>query len=845
MVSDLSDEVSVLGRSDEKIEKYGSKGTAYMGKSVLSSGQKPVLGRKVVIDIAEPHVMLICGKRGGGKCVTGDTLITLEDGSVLPIKDLENDGKKIVSLDQNYKLMKKEKTNFFKRIVSKILAVKLRSGKEIKLTPEHPLLTLDGWRPVQELQKGSRIATPRIIPVFGNGFLKESQIKILAYLIAEGHMKRHAVYFSNLDKKLIEEFIFSVKDFDSNLLVNQSPVNNWRVVFNGKKHNMHSLKIWLKKLGLHGLLSNEKFIPQEIFTLPKQKISIFLNRLFSGDGTIYFDTDTESWRVAYASKSERLIRQVQHLLLRFEILSTLRQKTTKSSGKEFKSFELELKGINVQKFLTEIGFFGEKELKQEKALKDLVSMKRNPNIDTIPKEIWKTYKPQSWAAVGRTMNYKFPKALRESMFYAPSRQKLLQIAKGDNNKLIELLATSDIYWDEIKEIKVLEGEFEVFDLSVPENHNFVANDIIVHNSFTLAVLLEELARQPFEVRQRLSVIAIDTVGIFWTLKIPNQRDIKELEKWDLKPDKTNVKVLVPKGRKAFYDEKGIPVDGAFTIKTSELEEVEWLSLFKLTWREPEGILLSRVIENLKETMGTRYSFPEIISAIQKDVDSEKLAKQALINRFRAAESWGLFEKEGFKLRDIAKPGEITIIDVSSYRQTMGMEGTRDIVVGLLGKKLFEERMLFRKEEEVKLIKGEKRESSMPLVWLLIDEAHMFMPKDEENIALSVLLEWVRVGRQPGLSLVLATQRPEKLHPDAISQCDIFISHRMTAQPDIQAVSALRPSYMHEDFDKYYQRMPRAKGFALVLDDNTEKIWMVKIRPRFSWDGGVTATAFKD
>lgn len=154
-------------------------------------------------------------------------------------------------------------------------------------------------------------------------------------------------------------------------------------------------------------------------------------------------------------------------------------------------------------------------------------------------------------------------------------------------------------------------------------------------------------------------------------------------------------------------------------------------------------------------------------------------------------------------------------------------------------------MLFRKEEEARLIRGEARESKMPIVWMLVDEAHMFMPRDEENIALEVLLEWVRVGRQPGLSLVLATQRPEKLHPDAISQADIFISHRMTSQVDIQAVSTLRPTYMTQSLDKLYAEMPRGKGFALIIDDNTEKIWNVRIRPRFSWDGGVTATAFRD
>ena len=364
-------------------------------------------------------------------------------------------------------------------------------------------------------------------------------------------------------------------------------------------------------------------------------------------------------------------------------------------------------------------------------------------------------------------------------------------------------------------------------------------------SYSLAVLLEELARQPEEIRKRIAVIAIDTVGIFWTLKVPNVADAKELAEWGLEPQKTGVEVLVPAGKLDFYREKKIPVDGAFTLKVSELEANEWLALFKLTWRDEEGILLTRIIENVKERMGTLYGIDELVSAARQDKESDARTKQAIAGRLEMAKAWGLFEKEGTRIMDLAKPGKVTIIDVSAYRQAIGMEGTRDIIVGVLGKKLLEERMLYRKEEEVHLTQGGKRVSDMPIVWMLIDEAHMFMPKDEESIALSVLLEWVRVGRQPGLSLVLATQRPNKLHPDCISQCDLFISHRLTSQPDIAAVSELRPSYLHQDFDKYFEEMPRSKGFALVLDDNTEKIWMIKMRPRFSWDGGVTASAFPD
>ncbi|MFH1545729.1 MAG: ATP-binding protein, partial [archaeon] len=364
-------------------------------------------------------------------------------------------------------------------------------------------------------------------------------------------------------------------------------------------------------------------------------------------------------------------------------------------------------------------------------------------------------------------------------------------------------------------------------------------------SYSMSVLLEEFARQPFSVKKRISVIVIDTVGIFWTLKIPNKEEKAELFNWDLTPQATDARVLVPKGKISFYKEKGIPIDGAFTLKASELDAEEWLALFGLSWKEEEGILISRVIETLKSKLGTKYDLNEIIDLVKKDKESDKRAIQAVIGRLKVAKNWGLFDKEGTKIKEIAEPGKITIIDVSAYRQAIGMEGTRDIIVALLGKKLFEERMLYRKEEEVKLIKGLKKESTMPIVWMMIDEAHMFMPKDEPNIALKVLLEWVRVGRQPGLSLVLATQRPNKLHPDCISQCDLFMSHRMTSQSDIEAVSQLRPSYLHSNFDKLYQEMPKSKGFALILDDNTENLWLVKVRPRFSWDGGVTASAFTE
>ncbi len=364
-------------------------------------------------------------------------------------------------------------------------------------------------------------------------------------------------------------------------------------------------------------------------------------------------------------------------------------------------------------------------------------------------------------------------------------------------------------------------------------------------SYTMSVFLEGFAQLPPDVRNRMSIFVIDTVGIFWSMKLPNKEDSELLYQWGLEPQgMSNFRVLVPQGKFDFYKKNKLPVDEAFSVKTGDVDAMEWFSMFKLKWSDKEAALLLDVIEKCKQTFGTYYDFNEIFSVIDSFEDYDKEIKFSLKNRFKVAQSWGIFSKDGTPVVEMAKPGYINVIDVSTYGQVLGMENIREIVVAILGKRLFEEREMQRKVEEITLIESGEKKQGLPMIWMLIDEAHMFMPNDRQSMALDVLLEWVRVGRQPGLSLLLATQRPERLHADAISQCDMFISMRMTAQTDIKSVSALRPSYLNQDLDKFYADMPRAKGYAIILDDNSEKLWLVKIRPRVTWDGGKTASAFK-
>ncbi|MDP7610597.1 MAG: LAGLIDADG family homing endonuclease [Candidatus Woesearchaeota archaeon] len=862
----------ILGRNAKDREKYGTKGAVLLGKHYVKMGQVTSLSNKVFMDVTQSHVVFVCGKRGGGKCLYGDTLITLNDGSTVPIKDLESDDHEILSLNKELKVKTAQKSDFFKRKVNELLHIKLRSGKEIKLTPEHPLLTINGWVPAEEMKIGSRIATPRVIDTFGEEILEENKVKLLAYLIAEGHMGNRFVLFANKDEVIINDFKRAVSDFDSCLIIKQhSNEFCFRVSANNKRntekairnekgqfgegskfHHKSSLRLWLDKTDIYGLKSKEKVIPKIVFKSSKSNIKLFLNRLFSCDGSLYFEESSKSWRVSYGSSSEKLIHQVQHLLLRFEILSRIRTKTVKLNRKSFGTYEIEIKGENVYKFIQDIGFFGKKEERQKRALKETENGKRNPNIDTIPKELWDSYRPDSWVKAGRELGYSSPKAARSSINYAPSRQKLLQIAVADNNELIKALAASDIFWDEIVSAEKLEGDFTVYDVSVPESHNFVANDVIVHNSYTMGVIAEGMTDLPKDISENLAIIMLDTMGIYWTMKYPNMKDKELLDEWGLKGKGLNIQIYTPTGYYKKYKEEGIPTDFPFAIKPAELSPEDWWLTFELQSSEPLAIFIERIVLDMKKE-GKNFSIDDILDVIRKDDKVEKVVKDAAENRFKAVKDWGVFSEKGTDINELAAGGQVTVLDVSCYATMPGGWKVKALVIGIIAQKLFIERMIARKKEEYESVsasteyfaeeKEEKQET--PLVWLAIDEAHEFAPLKGKTAATDAIITILREGRQPGMSLILATQQPGKIHTDVMTQSDVILSHRITAKLDTEALGMLMQSYMRDGLDKQLDNLPRVKGSAIAIDDMNERMYAMRVRPRFTWHGGQAPSAMKE
>lgn len=371
-------------------------------------------------------------------------------------------------------------------------------------------------------------------------------------------------------------------------------------------------------------------------------------------------------------------------------------------------------------------------------------------------------------------------------------------------------------------------------------------------SYTLGVIAEGLADMEPEVQQNLSIILLDTMGIYWTMKYPNKKDDELLDQWGLKAKGLPVQIYTPIDYYKEYKDKGIPTDHPFSINPAELSPNDWYMSFDIKRSDSSGVLIERIITNMRKESES-FSIEDIIKRVRDDDRSEQKVRDAVENRFLAAKEWGLFSEKGTPLKELAKGGQITVLDVSCYATTPGGGWViKSLVVGLIAQKLFIERMIARKNEEYQQIHetthyfSEKTETklSMPLVWLVIDEAHEFLPRDGVTTATGPLVTILREGRQPGISLILATQQPAKIHTDVMTQADTLISHRITSKMDTDALGSMVQSYMRGGLINFMNDLPRVKGAAVILDDTNERMYPMRIRPRFTWHGGESPMAVK-
>ena len=428
-------------------------------------------------------------------CLPASTRIMRADTGVeITMGDLYDSGERNVpvwSLDDSLRYVERPLTHVFRTGRKEVFRVRTASGRVVEATANHPMLTYNGWMPLGSLDSGSRIGIPRHVPApQQESRWSDDHVIVLAHMIGDGSMlPRQPIRYATQDPANIAVMsecaprAFAVKlrvDECAKARCTTLRFASVRPVTHGVRNPMAE---WMDDLGLFGRRSHEKFVPSEVFSLPKRQIALFLRHLWATDGSIQIRKSGRGGQVYYATTSRRLADDVARLLLRFGIHARIRiaRKTGCRDG-----YHVDISGGADQKvFLRRINAHGARGRAGAELLAILEAVPENPNRDTVPKEVWSRVR-EVMGEKGIT-HREFQASLGTQYCgstlwkSAPSRERLTRVAAVLDDGDLELLATNDVYWDEIVSIQSL-GVMDVFDAEVLGTHNFIADGVAVHNS---------------------------------------------------------------------------------------------------------------------------------------------------------------------------------------------------------------------------------------------------------------------------------------------------------------------------------------------------------------------------
>ncbi len=448
------------------------------------------------------------------KCVTGDTLL-LTDKGMLRFDELQAQAQAAddefvpfmvgVNGRDGYELT----SHFYNGGVKATRKLKTRLGYEIEGSTAHPLLVLrDGkaqWIRLQGVKTGDAVALQRGQMLFGDAKrlpvfdydgpasrgqnrkltlpteVSEELARLLGYIVAEGSITDTAVWLTNGDERIITDIV----DICERLFTITPKIYS-KPETTAVSIGISSIKLarWFEEVcGITRGAANKR-IPRVIMTAPKPIFLAFLEGLFWGDGTISSRHNLGSNRFKIATASSEMAKQVQVALLNLGIVSARYEERIKD---RFTAFSVVVTGDAVIDLVQLIPSLKEKCTDAGAAL---TSRRERTNFDTIPamqsvvrnvmQEVYQVSgksplqfrRYATTADWGRNLTYKSLASLietGETCLEASPSLDLLRERMQEN-----------LLWLEVRDI--IEGEAQVYDLTVPGTHSFCANGFINHNS---------------------------------------------------------------------------------------------------------------------------------------------------------------------------------------------------------------------------------------------------------------------------------------------------------------------------------------------------------------------------
>jgi replicative DNA helicase len=479
----------VFGVADDRDQRelarlYDLLGPAMERISILMESGQGVVGipsgfhdlDRMTGGFKDSDLIIMAGRPSMGKCIKFDSLV--EDpstGDRITIEEaIQRRLPAVFGFSEGGQIEPANVGEWVDSGIQGCFRVTTRTGRAVEVTGHHPFLTVNGWQPLHDIVVGERIAVPRILPCFGrDDSLSLGRVRLMAYFIAEGSLTGTTPGFTNTDPEILEDFHSLIAREYPALRIRRHTISYFPSAQPGQPNN---LKGWLRELGLMGKGADQKRFPECVWRWDRARLIEFVKALMSCDGTIYPMSGYP--RIEFAVASEGLASDMHHALVRLGIVAKLWQKGDRCWRVEVTEPQ------SVSRYQETIGWIGEKASRFTPT-----NPARRSNLGHVPAAIWTQVRG---AAARRGMTLKdvarrAGEPHSQERGYNPHtsrglpRARLAAYAEAVGDFDLFRLASEEIYWDEVVSIEPI-GKHQVYDLAVPETHNFVAQDILVHNT---------------------------------------------------------------------------------------------------------------------------------------------------------------------------------------------------------------------------------------------------------------------------------------------------------------------------------------------------------------------------
>jgi len=489
--------------------------------------------------------MLLIGDPGTGKCLAGDTRVTLADGSEIPIRELVernlddprpvDDGVwdevdfDVPSLQDDGTIAHQRATKVWKREApDNLYRIRTATGREVDVTPSHPLFVQSEGRfqavQADNLSEEDFVAVPRTIPSNGNPELNvdfrqarsHNRIdldlpdnwtpelgRLIGYIVAEGYVEQRDdntgfVSITNNDREILDDATEVLRSLNLNVTERQA--------HDGK--DAHELMCsagefvsFLAELDSNLLSSSaDQRVPRPLMQATEEIKRAFLKGYIEGEGHV----SASQREITVASMSRQLLEEVRTLLLSVGITSQLQPR---DNG----SYRLRISGDAFATYTERIGFVTER---KAEACAAHAGQSSNTNLDVVPdvgtdlRRIREALGlTQHDCGIPRTTYQHYERGRRN-----PSRESLSSVLRAFEDRLNEIgasnkqasqattdgggfksirrdldalwgLVEGDTGWDRIESIEPIEPDDEwVYDLEIEGTHNYLTNGVVSHNS---------------------------------------------------------------------------------------------------------------------------------------------------------------------------------------------------------------------------------------------------------------------------------------------------------------------------------------------------------------------------